>query len=440
MTYLILANLSLGLFFGIYVFVLKRLTFFQWNRIYLLSAIAISFAIPLLQFVDLSHHKDVYQPLAIIDFVEMESVTVTNVAGSSNSWLVMDWIRFVYTAGAGLMLLWLGIRLYRVFNAFGGNATEGRSFSFFNRVFIPEETQHSDVIAAHEEIHIKQRHSYDILFIEAVRVFNWFNPIFYFYLKELKFQHECIADKVCSEDKVQYAELLVAKAMGVSHNVLMHEFSNQSFLKQRIMMLFKNKSKRINRAKYLLILPTVLIVSGVALAFNNSIKNIVPIGAEDIENIIQQDTTKSKAEREAKLKWKITHQGKSRRGENGTTVTEVIVAPQEQENTDDKVFTAVEINPEPRGGMHVFRMWIGKNYNFPQAAIDAGVKGQVVVAFIVESDGNLSNFKIVKDLGHGTGEEAIELLKKAETWRPGIQNGKKVRVAYTLPITINLEQ
>src|SRR5690606_23499403 len=440
MTYLILANLSLGLFFGIYVFVLKRLTFFQWNRIYLLSAIAISFAIPLLQFVDLSHHKDVYQPLAIIDFVEMESVTVTNVAGSSNSWLVMDWIRFVYTAGAGLMLLWLGIRLYRVFNAFGGNATEGRSFSFFNRVFIPEETQHSDVIAAHEEIHIKQRHSYDILFIEAVRVFNWFNPIFYFYLKELKFQHECIADKVCSEDKVQYAELLVAKAMGVSHNVLMHEFSNQSFLKQRIMMLFKNKSKRINRAKYLLILPTVLIVSGVALAFNNSIKNIVPIGAEDIENIIQQDTTKSKAEREAKLKWKITHQGKSRRGENGTTVTEVIVAPQEQENTDDKVLTAVEINPEPRGGMHVFRMWIGKNYNFPQAAIDAGVKGQVVVAFIVESDGNLSNFKIVKDLGHGTGEEAIELLKKAETWRPGIQNGKKVRVAYTLPITINLEQ
>ena len=206
MTYLILANLSLGLFFGIYVFVLKRLTFFQWNRIYLLSAIAISFAIPLLQFVDLSHHKDVYQPLAIIDFVEMESVTVTNVAGSSNSWLVMDWIRFVYTAGAGLMLLWLGIRLYRVFNAFGGNATEGRSFSFFNRVFIPKETQHSDVIAAHEEIHIKQRHSYDILFIEAVRVFNWFNPIFYFYLKELKFQHECIADKVCSEDKVQYAE------------------------------------------------------------------------------------------------------------------------------------------------------------------------------------------------------------------------------------------
>ncbi|MBD1423500.1 M56 family metallopeptidase [Sphingobacterium chuzhouense] len=440
MTYLILANLSLILFFVIYILVLKRLTFFQWNRIYLLSAIAVSFVIPLLQFVDLSNHREVYRPLAIIDFPEMETVGVTDTLEHNHSWSTMDWARFLYIAGTGLMFFWLGIRLYRVFKTFGDNSIEQRSFSFFNRVFIAEETQHRDVIASHEQIHMKQGHSYDILFVEIVRVFNWFNPIFYFYLKELKFQHECIADKACSEDKVQYAELLVLNAMGVSHSVLTHEFSNQSFLKQRIMMLFKNKSKKINRAKYLLILPTVLMVSGVALAFNTSIKNIVPIGAEDLENIIQQDTTKSKAEREGKLKWKITHQGKSRKGENGTTVTEVIVAPQEQGNTDDKVFTAVEINPEPEGGLHEFRVWIGENYQFPQEAIDAGVKGQVVVSFIIEKDGTLGDFKIIKDLGHGTGEAAIETLKKAKPWRPGIQNGRKVRVAYTLPITINLEK
>src|SRR5690606_26157316 len=192
--------------------------------------------------------------------------------------------------------------------------------------------------------------------------------------------------------------------------------------------------------KYILILPTILMVSGVALAFNTSIKNIVLIGAEDIENTIQQDTTKSKAEREGKLKWKITHQGKSRRGENGTTVTEVIVAPQEPENTDDKVFTTVEINPEPKEGIRAFREWVGENYNYPQAAVDAGVKGRIVVSFVVEADGQLSGFKVVEDRGHGTGEEAVETLKKAEAWRPGVQNGKKVRVAYTLPIHFNLQK
>ncbi len=451
MTYLILANLSLILFFVIYILVLKRLTFFQWNRIYLLSAIAVSFVIPLLQFVDLSNHREVYRPLAIIDFPEMETVGVTDTLEHNHSWSTMDWARFLYIAGTGLMFFWLGIRLYRVFKTFGDNSIEQRSFSFFNRVFIAEETQHRDVIASHEQIHMKQGHSYDILFVEIVRVFNWFNPIFYFYLKELKFQHECIADKACSEDKVQYAELLVLNAMGVSHSVLTHEFSNQSFLKQRIMMLFKNKSKKINLISYVMILPALLLISGMALAFNGSIRDVVvSIAAVDVENIVQQDTIKRKAkeakeetmpkrEEEAIPKRKVTPKGESRQEENQNTVTNVIIAPQEQEDTD-RIFTAVEISPEPKGGLKAFREWIGMNYRYPQAAVDAGVKGRIVVSFVVEADGKLSGFKVVEDLGHGTGEEAVETLKKAEAWRPGVQNGKKVRVAYTLPIHLNLQQ
>src|SRR5690606_20388503 len=365
MTYLILANLSLILFFVIYILVLKRLTFFQWNRIYLLGAIAISFVIPLLQFVDLSLHREVYRRWVMIEFGEMESVAVTDVARSSGSWSVIDWIQFVYIIGVVVMLLWLSIRLYRVFTTFKTNACEQRSFSFLNWVFIAEATQHRDVIASHEQIHMKQGHSYDILFVEAVRVLNWFNPIFYFYLKELKLQHECIADKACSGDKVQYAELLVANAMGISHGVLVHEFSNQSFLKQRIMMLFKNKSKKINRINYMIILPALLLVSGMALAFNVSIRDVVVPGAEDVENIVQQDTTKRKV------------------GEDTVSV-----------------FTAVEISPEPKEGMNAFRVWIGENYRYPQDAVDAGVKGRIVISFIVEADGQLSNFKIIEDLGH----------------------------------------
>src|SRR5690606_33376594 len=340
MTYLILANLSLILFFVVYILVLKHLTFFQWNRVYLLVAIAVSFVMPLLQFVDLSHHREIYRPLAIIDSAEMEYLDVTDMVVYKDSWSAMDWVRFVYITGVGLMFLWLGIRLYRVFSAFGDDTAKQRSFSFFNQVLIADKTRHRDVITSHEQIHMKQGHSYDILFLEVVRVFNWFNPIFYYYLKELKFQHECIADKACARDKVQYAELLVSNALRVSHSVLLHEFSNHSFLKKRIMMLFKNKSKKINRINYMMILPALLLISGIALAFNVSIKEVVPIVVRDMENSVLQDTTRSLQEKE----------------------------------DIDRVFTAVEISPEPKEGMQAFRTWIGENYNYPQAAIDAGVK------------------------------------------------------------------
>ncbi|KGE14900.1 energy transducer TonB [Sphingobacterium deserti] len=106
----------------------------------------------------------------------------------------------------------------------------------------------------------------------------------------------------------------------------------------------------------------------------------------------------------------------------------------------DKIFTAVEVNPEPIGGLAAFRKWVGDNYTYPQGAIDAGVKGQVVVSFVVERDGSLTDVKVVKDLSYGTGQAAVNVLKKAKKWKPGIQNGRPVRVAYTLPITLNLQQ
>ena len=88
--------------------------------------------------------------------------------------------------------------------------------------------------------------------------------------------------------------------------------------------------------------------------------------------------------------------------------------------------------------MTAFRKWIGDNYQYPSGAIDAGVKGTVQVSFVVEKDGSLTDIKVVRDLSYGTGQAAINLLKKAKKWSPGIQNGRPVRVAYTLPIRLDL--
>ena len=117
--------------------------------------------------------------------------------------------------------------------------------------------------------------------------------------------------------------------------------------------------------------------------------------------------------------------------------------PLDQEITEDsgagRIFTAVEVQPEPPGGIDAFMNYIAKNYNYPSQAIEQGVSGRVILQFVVERDGSLTDIQIIRDLKYGTGEEAVRVLEKAPKWKPGFQNGATVRVQYTLPIVLNIQ-
>lgn len=102
-------------------------------------------------------------------------------------------------------------------------------------------------------------------------------------------------------------------------------------------------------------------------------------------------------------------------------------------------FVNIEKMPEYPGGLSRFYSYISKNYDYPAAAKEQGVSGKVIISFIVEKDGSLTDIKVLRDMGMGTGEEAVRLLKKSPKWKAGIQNGREVRVQYTLPIMLNLE-
>lgn len=117
-------------------------------------------------------------------------------------------------------------------------------------------------------------------------------------------------------------------------------------------------------------------------------------------------------------------------------------APKEAAVTEDngiRDFASVEVLPEfPGGGMPAFIKFLSKNYRYPAMAREQGVSGRVIMSFVVEKDGSLTDIKVIRDLGLGTGEEAIRLLKSSPKWKPGIQNGRPVRVAYTLPFKLDL--
>jgi protein TonB len=93
----------------------------------------------------------------------------------------------------------------------------------------------------------------------------------------------------------------------------------------------------------------------------------------------------------------------------------------------------IEVKPDFPGGMEKFYKFVGKNYQVPE---EEGLKGKVFVSFVVEKDGSLTDIKVIRDIGYGTGKEAIRVLRSCPKWNPGEQNGKKVRVLYSLPINI----
>jgi len=108
------------------------------------------------------------------------------------------------------------------------------------------------------------------------------------------------------------------------------------------------------------------------------------------------------------------------------------------EATDNQVFTAVEIQPEYPGGEAALGKFLQKNIRYPSIAKENNIQGKVYIQFVVERDGSLTDIKVLREPGSGTGDEAVRVLKISPHWKAGVQNGKPVRVQFTLPVNFSL--
>ncbi len=93
----------------------------------------------------------------------------------------------------------------------------------------------------------------------------------------------------------------------------------------------------------------------------------------------------------------------------------------------------VEVKPEFPGGMDQFYKFVAENFKTPKVE---KLAGKIYVTFVIEIDGSITGMKVLRDIGYGTGEEAIRVLKLSPKWLPGQQNGKTVRCTYSLPISV----
>jgi hypothetical protein len=252
--YFIWSSVSMTIFYLFYQLVLKRETFFLWNRIYLLAALCLAIILPLLDFstrFGLPQMVLMEIPLSFIAKDKLASPTRTQL----HLFSVLYWI------GVSCSAVLLIVKLTFIKKQLHSKEI-GRAFSFWKTKVIDPNLANFDAINAHEEVHVKQLHTLDILFVELIAVFFWFNPLVYCYRKSLKFVHEYLADehavKYAGSTK-QYAMTLFLKSFKAGP-VLTNTFYNPSLLEARIRMLQCKKSSIRRLWKYICVVPMTALV------------------------------------------------------------------------------------------------------------------------------------------------------------------------------------
>jgi TonB family protein len=433
--YLLLVNLYLVLFYGFYALLLRKETFFYLNRIYLVSSALLSFFIPVIHsdwvrnlFItqQVQHTLSVYsRPIMIYSFKPIEDRHIT----------VGQVILIIYTIGACFLIakfIWQLVSLKRIIDRPG---TSG-AFSFFKSIRLGANLDKQGIIAAHEQVHARQWHSADVLLIEAIAIINWFNPVVYLYRLGIKHIHEFIADKQALEngiDKTEYALLLLSQTLRAPSHQLVNPFFNHSLLKQRIIMLQKSRSHRVALLKYGLSAPLfilMLMLSSATITKSTTVK-LINNKAEQV--FLTPAASLAPATKENIITLPVHANKVSIKAVGNLKKQDSVSNPD-----NDPVFITVEKEPEFKGGISEFYQFLGKNLKYPDAMLRKNVQGKVFISLTVEKDGSLSDIKVEKDIGFGAADEAIRVLKLSPNWEPGYQNGQRVRVRYTLPISFRI--
>ncbi len=279
--YLIEANVYLSIFFALYHFVLKNETRYVLNRWYLLVTSFLAFVLPFLtvRYLEAIALPISYQPAkellygAPIVASGTPNVVLHHAPQNDVNVTLDKMLLFLYLGIVLLFCYKLCISLYKIITIYRiaekqitNNVTyiklphaKKEVFSFFNWLFFHPDMYSNQVIIAHEKTHIRQGHSYDVLFFELLRCFNWFNPLIYKLLKDTKLNHEYISDREASKalmNKYDYANLLIQYAY-VPSETFSHSAFTQTQLEQRIKQLGRKQSKRKSIVKYLAFFPLI---------------------------------------------------------------------------------------------------------------------------------------------------------------------------------------
>lgn len=281
--------ITLILLFGIYWFLLRKETFFKMHRFFLLAAGIISLVLPLFNFSLLMDVK-FFSPVQIVNngYRYIETALVLNpviiTSEQQGGLTAYHFIWGVYLTGVFLLSVRLVYQVILIAKSIRQSETRilrdipvnvnnriPAPFSFFGQIFIPFRIlkhKHIEEILIHEAEHLKQKHSWDLFFMELLCIFQWFNPIVWIVGSTVRETHEYLADQGVLRQgtiRTSYQAVLLEHTLGVPVFGLSHYFNN-SISKKRMIMMKKRKSPNRRKWRMLFLIPVVVLLN---LAFSN---------------------------------------------------------------------------------------------------------------------------------------------------------------------------
>lgn len=489
-------------FLVIYDIFLKRETFFQWNRAYLIGTYILSLLLP---WIKIEAFKTAVPERF---YVYPEFLWGTNdaviVAAAKSPRFSISWEQGLLFGGMLLAALLFGykmLQLYRLrqkgkvkyFSDFTRIvlANSDVAFSFFRSIFLGDrivEKQHENIIE-HELVHIRQRHTYDLLFFELMRIVGWFDPLVYVYQNRISELHEFIADaQVAKNNKEKQYELLLSQAFQTQNISFINQFFNSSLIKKRIVMLAKQKSRKIWKLKYLALVPMLigmLFYTSCEQDVSNEESSNETITVGDIENMSiteekevfsrlmelsgqSRDWGLTLKDENSKIDFsRPTSEGSTISGPNGFPIKAQMTI--ESSVLDDDfnlhdlklkgislsgngmgipfslveevpVFPGCEDSDDPRACFQEkMQNHISKNFRYPEEAQKQGIQGRVAIIFTIDEQGNITDIR-KRGPSKLLEEETVRIIEKLPQMLPGRSKGEAVRVPFSIPITFKLQE
>lgn len=497
MEYILPVAVSLMVLWVVYRLLFTNSNRFQFNRFYLLTAMLFSLALPLFGLLMgqssphvvafkenlfnsfmLNEITITYGDPNVVTLPEVEVATPTRIHFSL--WQVLGIIYLLGIAVSALLFLFKMGKLFfmiirspkRKMDGFTMVFThkEHGPYSFFRYAFFPDE-QVDPTIIRHEFSHISHHHSWDILMVELMKIFQWFNPFIYLYKRELQSLHEYIADDdvvATGADKRNYMMLILQQCTAVDFSDMSNNFS-LILTKKRIKMITKHEKAKGFWWKLLATLPVLallLIANTKVSAQEDDSKTKVDVRInsltvyyyEQYGDVCPYTTTSIYEPDGSYYDIKVDEEAI----ENGTMRTAVTFTKFDKDGNpkvthlnqipfiqtesvsmkapdNDSIYQIVEVMPEFPGGAAEMATYLSGNIKYPEQAKEKGISGRVFINFVIEKDGSVNQVKVMRGIGGGCDEEALRVVKAMPKWKPGMMKGKPVRVYYVLPVFFKLE-
>ena len=428
--YMFEVALYLTAFYILYSILLSRDTSYGRNRAFILISLISAFILPLLtvqtgKFQNADFFGRWLSEVLVVG--DKNTTAVPKILIHSRGELPV--IYTIYFTGAFVFMIKILINLGSLIFMIARHRKQGSriiryntlntsGFSAMGYIFLnPELNEEEEAeIIRHEQNHLRQNHFIDIMFIEIVMAFQWFNPFLYLFNRSLRAVHEYQADRECLRSGTNlagYQHLLLNQIFRSPSLSLSNSFANPSLVRKRMIMMTKKRTPGYAGMKLLLVIPVIGLLFITTSSFRkNNIENLN--SQQSAANALYPDKTP------------------------GSQLLSPPASGAASGTSDTEPYTSVQYMPQFPGGDAQLLKYIAENAHYPGSAMKQKVQGRVIVRFCVTREGGITMISVLKGVSPELDSEAVRVVSTLPAFKPGMQDGKAVPVWFMVPITFTL--